>query len=61
MNVQPQILCYRTVFIRAIMFDICIQPNKIKSHWSSESDKQAQVHCPAQMSYSNEIFVLKNL
>ena len=29
MNVQPQILCYRTVFIRAIMFDICIQPNII--------------------------------
>ena len=42
-------LCYGTVLIRAIMFDICIQPNRTKSHWITESDET----CPGTLSCLN--------
>ena len=44
------------MLIRAIIFNICIQANRIKSHLITESDKASPA---AQISYSNEIFVFK--
>ena len=50
------ILCYRIVLIRAIMIYVCNLTES--SHIELRKViKQAQVHCPAQMSYSNEINV----